>query len=408
MATRDPWEARTTGDEARRLVRLFVAALFVGFAAMAVRHAFRRDAPPSAMQTGDSPAAAVASRPAITVVPWDVDTAWFDRHARDGTGSLEPATGARLLQRLRERAIANFVLDPRWSAHGGFPARDLRTLADSPKAFRTEPTAVEGELVAVDRRRLSSLFEEGAETPSGDGWIGRIVSGGVAASFIWCDDDGSRDLSSFVGARVRVLGVFHRIGAGADLPGPIVYAKVVVRAPPAVSDRWPSDVDLAALRRTPPEAPLDDDVYARAVVRGADPRRADEATAPADLAPADVVAHVGRPVRVAGRLVWTAVEPLLDPDGVPYAFPDPSQAARFASRKSIVLDRDGRFVLLAEAPSSMRKAGDSVDVDGRLLRAFHFANRGRDGVGVDSTPGYDPERDGVTTTLVVVPIRPRP
>lgn len=389
-------------------MRLFIAALFVGFAAMAVRHAVRREAPPSDVPASERAATGPASPPAVTVVPWDVDTAWFDRHARDGSGTLEPATGARLMQRLRERAIANFVLDPRWSAHGGFPARDPTELVDAPKAYRVEPVAVEGVLAVADRRRLSSLFEEGSECPPGDAWIGRVVRGGTTVSFVWCDDDGPRDISILIGTRVRVLGVFHRIGAGADSPAPIVYAKVVVRAPPEVPDRWPSEVDFAELRRTPPEAPLDDDAYARAVAVGADPRRADEATASADLASADVATFVGRPVRVAGRVVWTAVESLLDRDGVPYAFPDPSQAARFGSRKSIVFDRDGRFVLLAEDPASIRKTGDVVDVDGRLMRAFQFANRGREGVGADSAPGYDPERDGITTTLVVVPMRRPP
>jgi hypothetical protein len=295
----------------------------------------------------------------------------------------------------RERAATNFVLDPRYAAHGGFPARTPDALVSDPRAFRTEPVAVEGLLALTDRRRLSSIFEEGPDVPDGDAWVGKIDAQGAVASFVFVDRDAPTDISLLRGSRVRVVGVFHRIDDGKDRAGPVLYAKAIVRSPPEVPVRWPEPTDLAALRRTPPEAPLDDVVFARAVASGAAPRRPD-----ADRA--------RRPRRSTTR-VRRAREPSCAWSGASRGRPSNRCAARTASPTRFRMRRSPSDSP-PEVPSSstatgvsfgspsrrrapVRSAIPSMSKDGRCA-VFHFANRGRDGVGVSGTPGYDPERHG--------------
>ncbi len=385
--------------EGRRLLLLFICAFVAGALVLFVADRYLR---PEALPD-EALRAASSSVPSITVVPWEPDIAWYERTARDGTPGDEPESGVRLLVRLRERALMNFVLDPRFSAGGGFRAVTPDELAASPKIHRASPIAVAGVLTSMDRRRFESLFGQVPNVPSEDVWLGHVVSEQGDCRFLLWDDN---DLSELKGKSVRVLGVFHRLGAPPQTTRvlPMVYAKRVVESPPAVQPTWPPPSEVARLASSDAAAKIDSADLRAALAASlksgptGDPKR---------ILPLDALASlplwIGQPARVRGRVVWTSEEPFVDHRGEPYEHPDPINRDKFGFRATMVLATDGGYIMFCEPASrSARSVGNELVESGVPLRAFEFRNRGAERVGGVTGGGYDPARHGVTRTLLIV------
>lgn len=397
------WRTRyldgATTAEGRRLLRLFGMAFFVGAILLFGLDFLLRSNEVPIVEPRSGP----QSSPTVTVVPWDPDVAWYERLAMDGVAGDEPESGLRLLERLRERAVSNFVLDPRFSAFGGFQRVTSAQLLANPKTYRTEPVALSGVLASVDRRRFDSLFGECPNLPLEEVWLGRVSGLEGEVRFILWD---SRDLTHLKGRSVRVLGVFHRTGAPRQTVGvlPMIYAKRVVESPEVVRPSWPLTSEVERLRLSDPTTPLDTVDLRSALVasiKGAprgEPRRIQSLGAQADLAP-----WIGQGVRIEGRVLWTSEEPFLATSGEPYEFPDPSDRDVYWFRVALIVMSDGGFVTLCETASAApRVVGTEISITAVPIRAFHYRNRGSENVGIRGGQGYDPNQHGVTRTLLVV------